>query len=225
MARKAAAACGVLGPIFLVIYFGAPALTGWPYAGASADRLTAYANAHAWLFYAGAWFQVTGTVLSLAFYLALLHSAGARSGFWGSVLLLTGGSLLAVVLVEAAFLVAVPIAAAGGDRATVATSFALSNGVFVRVLPLAPASGTFVALGAILLQTRTLPRAFATLAIGLGAAFELAGLLAIVSSVALFALISLSVLQTLWTVAAAIAFSRSPIDATPPAASAAAARS
>jgi hypothetical protein len=220
--RRAAAASGILGPIFLVIYFAAPAVTGWPYSGASPERLISYATAHAWLFYAGAWFQVTGTLLSLAFYLALLHAPGARAGFWGSFLLLTGGSLLAVVLVEAAFLVAVPIAASAGDKATVATSFALSNGVFVRVFPLAPASGTFIALGAILFERPVLPPVFAAAAIGLGAAFELAGLLAIVSSIGLFALIGLSVIQTLWTVAAAVAFAT---YATPQAASGAAVRS
>lgn len=201
-----AAACGIVGPILLVIYFAAPAFTGWPYSGASPERLIVYATAHAWLFYAGAWLQATGTLLSLAFYLALLRAAGATSGFWGSLLLLTGSSLLAVVLVEAAFLQTVPIAAGAGDKATVAASFALSNGVFVRIFPLAPASGTFVALGAILLGRRIVPDAFAYAAFGLGAAFELAGLLAIVSSSALFAIIGLSVVQTVWTVAAAVAF-------------------
>lgn len=208
MTRKLAAACGIAGPIFLVVYFTAPALTSWPYAGASPDQLTAYANSRAWLFFAGAWFQVTGTLLSLAFYLAILDWSGARHGFWGSALLVTSGSLLALVLVEAAFLVAVPIAASAGDKSTVATSFALSNGVFVRVFPLAPASGTFVALGAILRDAGTLPRAFAALAFALGIAFELAGLLATVSSFAVFVLIALSVVQTLWTVAAAIAVLR-----------------
>ena len=26
------AACGIIGPVFLVVYFGTPAVTGWPYA-------------------------------------------------------------------------------------------------------------------------------------------------------------------------------------------------
>src|ERR1700730_6581452 len=61
--------------------------------------------------------------------------------------------LLAVVLVEAAFLIAVPVAA------TVATAFALSKGVFARIFPLAPASGSYLGLGAVLLTSRVLPRA------------------------------------------------------------------
>jgi hypothetical protein len=44
-----------------------------------------------------------------------------------------------VVVIEAALLEAVPMAAANGDQAIVATAFALSNGVFARIFPLAPA--------------------------------------------------------------------------------------
>lgn len=206
--RTAAAACGILGPVFLVIYFAAPAAASWPYAGASPERLIAYAAANAWLFYAGAWFQATGTLLSVIFFLALADAARALPTFWGSVLLITAGSLLAVVLVEAAFLVAVPIAAEAGDKATVATSFALSNGVFARVFPLAPASGSYIALGAVLLRTNVLPRTLAQAALGLGVAFELAGLLAIFTSIGLVAAIALSVIQVLWIVASALALVR-----------------
>src|SRR5262245_30214440 len=178
MGRRAAAACGIVGPVFLVIYYAAPAVVGWPYAGASPERLITFADAHAWLFYAGAWFQVTGTLLSVVFFAALVDAAAALRSFWGSIFLITATSLLAVVLVEAALLVAVPVAAQAGDKATVATGFALSNGVFARVFPLAPASGTYFALGAVLLRSDVLAKIFGQVALGLGIAFELAGMLA-----------------------------------------------
>ena len=204
--QRAIVACGLLGPLLLVVYFVSPALTQWPYAGASPHRLLEYALSHESLFYAGAWLQATGTLLSVAFFLALMEAARPSASFWKSMVFVTASSLLAVVLVEGAFLIAVPIAAHAGDESTVATSFALSNGVFARVFPLAPASGTYLALGAVLLGGSILPRLMAQAAIALGAAFEIAGLLAIFSAVGLYAAIALSVLQVLWIVTAAISY-------------------
>ena len=67
---------------------------------ASPEQLIGYATTHSWLFYAGAWFQVTGTLLSVVFYLAIIQAANAQGSFWGHVLLVTACSLLAVVLAD-----------------------------------------------------------------------------------------------------------------------------
>ena len=123
--ERLGAAAGVAGPILLAFYFAAPAVTGWPYSGATPDTLIEYARSHALLFYLGGWLQATGSLLSVLFFLVLLHLSGRRNEFEGSVVFLGAGVLLAIVLVEAALLEAVPIAAAAGDRATVATTFAL----------------------------------------------------------------------------------------------------
>jgi hypothetical protein len=114
-------------------------------------------------------------------------------------------SLLAVVLLEAAFPVAVPIAAAGGDSGTVATAFAMSNGVFVRIFALAPAPVTFIALGVALRRNGILPIWIANAGLGIGLAFTIGGLISIVSPAGLAVIITLSLLQAVWTVAAAIA--------------------
>ncbi len=118
-------------------------------------------------------------------------------------------ALLGLVLVEGALLVAVPMAAASGDVATVVTTFDLSNGVFVRVFPLAPSSVTYLALGAVVLYSGVLSRWFGYVAFGLGLAFELSGLVAIFSMGGMIATIVLSISQELWIVAAAIAIWRS----------------
>ena len=109
------------------------------------------------------------------------------------------------MLIEGAFLMAVPQAAISGDAATVATAFALSNGVFVRVFPLAPASASFVGLGAVIMGSGVLHRWFGYVAVGIGAAFELAGIIALVSGIAVIAVIVLSVGEEVWILAAAIA--------------------
>ena len=77
--RAAAVICGIAGPLSLTVYFAAPAFTNWPYAGASVAQLTSYAASHQGLFYAGAWFQATGTLLSVIFFLAIVHLARAAT--------------------------------------------------------------------------------------------------------------------------------------------------
>ena len=201
--RKWAAASGLAGAALLITYFAAPAILAWPYAGDTPSHLSAYALGHQTLFYAGAWLQGTGTMLSVVFFLALAGMTGALSRLPGALVAVGAGALLAVVLIESALLVAVPMAAASGDLATVSTTFALSNGVFVRVFPLAPSSLTYVALGIVIARSQVLPRSLGYAAIGLGATFEVGGIAAVFTSWAVPALAVLGAAQALWIIAAA----------------------
>lgn len=202
--RRWGAAAGIAGPVLLAVYFATPALVGWPYAGATPDRLIAFATRHALLFYAGGWLQVTGALLSVLFFLVLLQLSGARARLAGAVTITGAALLLAVVTVEAVMLEAVPIAAAAGDRATVATTFALSNGVFARIFPLAPAPLLFAGIGLALQSVRLLPRFFARSAHVLAGLFVLAGIAAIFGTPGLILALALSVLQAVWIAAAAV---------------------
>ena len=208
-AIRLTATSGVAGTLALIAYFAAPALLGWPFAGASPARLSAYALDHQALFYAGAWLQCTGTLLSVIFFVGLVRMTGAAGGLPATLVIVAAASLLSIVLVESAFMVAVPMAASAGDTATVATSFALSNGVFVRVFPLAPSSATYAALGWALLSGGPLHGGFGYAAITIGAAFELGGIVAIFSSPALVFLALLAAGQALWIAASAVALWRS----------------
>jgi hypothetical protein len=149
--------------------------------------------------------QATGTLLSIVFFLAIVQLARAASQLSGLLVIVASTALLSLVLVEGAFMVAVPQAAMAGDTSTVVTTFALSNGVFVRVFPLAPASASYLALSAVILGSRVLHRTFGYLAAAIGLAFAVAGLVAIFSTLGLVLTIVLSVVQELWIVAAAIA--------------------
>jgi hypothetical protein len=201
--RLVGGACGILGAVAVALYFVLPAFLAWPYAGASGRAIVDYANAHSTLFYAGAWLQVTGTLLCVVFFVSIVRLARPTLEVAELLAVVGAAVLLSTVVIEAALLVAVPIAADAGDVGTATSTFALSNGVFVRVFPLAPASLTLVALGIVLLRSTVSRRLTAWTAVGLGAAFELAGLLAIVSSVAVAAAVVLSIAQGLWVLAAA----------------------
>jgi len=200
---------GIAGPILLTIYFAAPALAKWPYAGASPKELVAYANAHPLLFYAGGWLQATGAALSILFFLVLLQLSGARGRLSGLITIVGCALLLSVVVVEAALLEAVPMAASAGDQATVATTFALSNGVFARIFPLAPAPLLFAGIGLALLPSNLLPRGFGWSAVVIAVLFELAGVAAIFSTVGLIFAIIMSVVEAVWIAMSAVALALS----------------
>lgn len=213
--RAVGIAAGVLGPVLLAAYFTAPALTGWPYAGASPDELIRYARSHEVLFYAGGWLQATGALLSVLFFLVLLQLSGRQGALEVRATLVGAALLLAIVVVEAALLEAVPIAAATGDRATVATTFALSDGVFARIFPLAPAPLLFAGAGFTLLRSAVLHRGFALSALAVAVLFELAGIAAIFGTAGLVAAIVMSVVEAIWILAAAIGLAAAPAPRAP----------
>ena len=202
--RILAAAAGILGAVMLVIYFTAPAFLGWPYAGASSDTITTYANTHAALFYGGAWLQVTGTLLCAVLFLALVRHSRAALDLSGMVTMVATAVLLATVLIEAAFLIAVPMAASSGDGGTTGSMFTLSNGVFLRVFPLAPASATLIALGLVLRRSNLLGPSLAAVALALGVAFEIGGVAVIAAPGAIIGLAVLSAGQVAWVIAASV---------------------
>jgi len=206
--RTVGALAGIIGPLLLAAYFITPVLVGWPYAGASPEKLIDYASAHRTLFYGGGWLQATGALLSIVFFLVLLQLSGARGTLAGSATLIGCSLLLSVVMIEAAMLEAVPMAAANGDQATVATAFALSNGVFARIFPLAPAPLVFAGTGFALSGTSTLPRVFPRTAVLISGLFLIAGLTAVFATAGLILAIVMSVVEAVWIVAAAIAFAR-----------------
>ena len=206
--RTLAALAGIIGPVLVAAYFTVPELVHWPSAGTSADKLIAYATAHRLLFYVGGWLQVTGALLSIVFFLILLQLSGARGRLAGSAALTGCALLVAVVAIEAALLEEVPMAAANGDQATVATAFALSNGVFARIFPLAPAPLVFAGIGFALSGTSVLPRVFARSALVIAGLFLIAGLAAVFGTPGLIFAIVMSVVQAIWIAAAAIAFLR-----------------
>lgn len=203
--RRIGATAGLIGPLLLAVYFATPALVGWPSTDVGPEELMRFAVVHSRLFYLGGWLQVTGALASALFFLVLVRLARAHAEIDGLATVVGVALLLAVVCVEAALLEAVPPAAMAQDASTTATAFALSNGVFARIFPLAPAPLVFAGIGAILLRRGVLPRFFGHAAIAVAATFLLAGLLAIVGTPGLILAVAMSIVQALWIAAAALA--------------------
>lgn len=206
--RILAALAGITGPLMLAAYFTIPAFVHWPNPAESPRTLTTYANTHQQLFYLGGWLQATGALLSVIFLLVLLQHSGARYTLAGAATLTGCALLLAVVAIEAAMLEAVPIAAAHADHATVATTFALSNGVFARIYPLAPAPLVFAGIGAALYHTTLLPKALTRTALTIAALFLISGLAAVFGTPGLILAIVMSGVEAIWILTAAITFAR-----------------
>lgn len=203
---RAAAVAGIVGAILLALYFNTPALTNCPCSSAS-PQLAAFIRLHPTFLYAGLWLQAIGTLLCIVFFLTIVHLAGATTRIAGLVVIVASASLLSLVLVEGGFLATLPSAVWAGDQPTFTTAFALGN-VFTRLYPLAPASATYLALGAVILGTGLLPRWLGYLSLAFGIGFEVAGLLAVFSGFGLTLVAILAGLQGLWIIVAAIALWR-----------------
>jgi hypothetical protein len=83
-------------------------------------------------------------------------------------------------------------------------AFALSNGVFVRVFPMAPSSATYISVGFLVLGSSVVARSLGFAALAIGAAFEVGGVVAIFTGAAVIVIGVLAAAQSIWVVAAAV---------------------
>jgi hypothetical protein len=198
------ALCGILGTVLLGVYFGMGATIGLAQLppGATAAQILSVGTQYHDLWFLGTWLQATGSLLSVIFFLALVHLANGTARLAWVLTLLGSAVLLAVVLLEGVFTIDLAQAATDGHPATAVTSFDVMT-VFTHVYPIAPAPLIFLALGTVLLGAQVLPRTFAHLALALGGVFEVLGLVGLFTVPAI-TLVPL-VLQAVWVVAAAIA--------------------
>ena len=201
-----AAASGVVGTVTLI---GSFAINPAPPAGLTTAQLVDWAVQHHTAVVLGGWLQGTGSLLTVLFALALVHLAGATHRFAGWASLLAGGTILLVSLVEVTFYLAAAEAAVTGDVATAAISNALIKAV-QHVFLIAPA--LLLPLGAVLLGSPVLPRAFAYLALALGAILQGLGLLGLFG-VLQPVIDGLLIVQGVWFLAAAFTLLVRPIPA------------
>jgi hypothetical protein len=210
--RGQVSACGIAGAVMLAAYFAAPVFAS-PLArvvyGAhpTTAQVVAAGRRYHELLYAGCWLQATGALLAVVFFLALADMSSGTRSLAGKITQLGAAALLAVVLAETACTFTWASSAVNGQAASSRASFDLMSAA-IRVFPIVPAPAIYLPVGVLLLRTAILPRAFARLAVALGAAFVIAGLLGALLPAAAAATAALSGLQVLWIIAAAVALLR-----------------
>jgi hypothetical protein len=205
LSRILIALCGIFGTILLGLYFGVGFSIGLAQLSSDATmtQVVSVAKQYRNLWFLGMWLQATGSLLSIVFFLALVHRAGGMARLAALLTILGSSVLLAVVLIEGVFTIGLAQAAVSGHSEASLTSFVIMT-VFTYAYPVVPAPVIFLSLGTILLGSHLLPRVFGYLAFVLGIAFAVVGLVGLFTT-SLLTIIVLS-LQALWVLAAAITF-------------------
>ena len=199
---------GILGPVALAVYFGAPWLVNWPMGNVTNEQLATFASHNRNIFFLGAWFQGIGSALSVFFFVGIVYLARATNRLAGLIAIAAAAVLLALSLVEGAFLMTVPLAVASGHAATAQTTFDLSTISFVHVFPIVPVPAVLFSLGAVIVGSNLLPRWLGITAAAIGAGFEIVGFAALFNDVFVIPIIGLLVVDELWIMAAALSLLR-----------------
>jgi len=198
LSRNAIALCGILGATLLVLSF---VINPAPPANLDLAQLRAFAIQHHDLIVMGGWLQGMGSLLLVLFAIGLVHLADATHQLAGWITLLAGAVILMVSLTEITFYLGAAQAVENGDVTSGLVSNALIKAV-QHVFLIAPA--LLLPVGFVLLGSGLLPRVFAYLALAIGAALQVLGL------VGLFGMLQpvidkLLIIQALWFVAAGTA--------------------
>ncbi len=193
--RILTALCGILGVGMLITSF---AINPGPPPNATIAQVMEFGKQYHDDILMGAWLQAVGSVLCITFTLAIVHLAGATNRFAGWMTMF-GGTILAVVsLVETTFY----LNAVNSDSSTVLISLGLIHAI-QHAFSMVAAPAVFFPLGAVILGSRVLPRLFGLLALALGGAFAVLGLVALFSP-AQSLVDDLSIVQGFWFLFAAI---------------------
>jgi hypothetical protein len=193
--RRLSALSGIIGVILLGISF---AINPGPPANVTTAQLIAFANQNFTSILWGAWLQAVGPLLIVLFAFALVSLAGATTRLAGWMTMFGGAILMTVSLVEITLYM--------GTLYATTTKFvsldlihAVQHLYFIVAAP-----SLFLPLGAVLLGSAVLPRVFGYLALALGAAFAILGVV-FLSSLTLPATVLASAgIQAFWWLAAAI---------------------
>ena len=188
---------GIVGVLMIIISFN---INAGPPPGATVVQLTAFGKQNFGSILWGAWLQAIGPFFIILFAFALVHLAGAAkllSGwmtFFGAVILMT------VSLIEITFYIAVmfkdpPVSI----LVCMNIIYAVQHLYFIIAAP-----AFFIPLGIVLIGSDVLPRLFGYVAVLLGVAFAILGMIFLLSLVLPFWVTAFAGVQALWWLAAAI---------------------
>jgi hypothetical protein len=168
---------------------------------ATSGQLAAFADRYYAAILWGAWLQAVGPVMTVVFAVAVVCLAGATSRFAGVMTLFGGAILTMVSLIEITFYFGTLFP----DPPTMGlTSFALIH-ASQHLYFIVGAPALFLPLGVVILGSTVLPRIIGFLALLLGVAFALLGVLFLFSLALPMVVTAFAGVQAFWWLAAAIA--------------------
>jgi len=195
--RLLTALSSIAGVIMLITSFS---INPGPPSNATSAQLTAFGNQYYTSILWGAWLQAVGPLLNVLFAFAIVCLAGATTRLAGWMTLFGGTILMMVSLVEITFY----MSALYNNPVTMA----LISGELIHAVQhlyfIVAAPALFLPLGVVILGSRVLPRVFGYLALVLGAAFAILGVVSLFTLTLPAAVLAFAGLQTLWWLAAAI---------------------
>jgi hypothetical protein len=195
--RMLSALTCIVGVIMLITSFS---INPGPPSNATSTQLIAFGNQYFTSILWGAWLQAVGPLLTVLFAFAIVSLAGATTRLAGLMTMFGGTILMMVSLVEITFYIS---ALYSNPATTALISLDLIHAVqHLYFIVAAPA--LFLPLGAVILGSRVLPRVFGYLALVLGAAFAILGVVTLFTLTLPVAVLAFASIQTLWWLAAAI---------------------
>jgi len=192
----------IVGVIMLITSFS---LNPGPPSNATGAQLIAFGNQYYTSILWGAWLQAVGPLLIVLFAFAIVSLAGATTRLAGWMTMFGGTILMTVSLVEITFYMsALNTTPLNNNPAAMGLiSLALIHSV-QHLYFIVGAPALFIPLGVVILGSRLLPRVLGYLAIVLGAAFAIAGVVYLFDLTLPVLVQAFASIQVLWWLAAAI---------------------
>ena len=200
--RMLSALSAIVGVIMLITSFS---LNPGPPSNATGAQLIAFGNQYYTSILWGAWLQAVGPLLIVLFAFAIVSLAGATTRLAGWMTMFGGTILMTVSLVEITFYMsALNTTPLNNNPAAMGLiSLALIHSV-QHLYFIVGAPALFIPLGVVILGSRLLPRLLGYLAIVLGAAFAIAGVVYLFDLTLPVLVQAFASIQVLWWLAAAI---------------------
>lgn len=193
---------GIVGVIMLITSFS---INPGPPPNATSAQLIAFSNQYYTSTLWGAWLQAVGPFLIVLFAFAIVFLAGATTRFAGWMTMFGATILMTVSLIEITFYMsALNTTPLNNNPATMGLiSLALIHSV-QHLYFIVGAPALFIPLGIVILGSRLLPHVFGYLAIVLGVAFGIAGVVYLFDLTLPVLVQASASIQALWWLAAAI---------------------
>jgi hypothetical protein len=202
---------GIFGQLALGVYYSGILVPRQLMSGdATMQRVTEIIAPNQVAIFWDAYLQGIGSLLTVIFFIRLVYLSGFGSRFSGWMVLITSSVILSIALLDVTFTVAAVNSALAKHTETLRVTFdfiAGSTEAFDYTFLFIPAPVLIISLGAVLVKSNLLPRVFGYMAIVIGFAFIIVGVISLFKTLAGFngmAFEVVQIIQVMWVLTAAV---------------------